>query len=93
MDIYKARELQKQLFKLSNVPFRRMESAIRNDTFYYVNIYHLSKERVMMMDVGMLGRIKYSLDNKVIISFEYVPSTVTERVPVGMYVTEFIPVD
>lgn len=91
MNIYKARNLQKMLYKYSGACFRRMRCKIIDGILYYLIWHRLSNNATSELDITDITRMTGDLENGILIRVEYVNNTY--NIPEGMYVIELIPVD
>ncbi len=104
MDIYKARELQKILFKASNVEHKRMRTIIRSDgTLAYTVVhsipFHESYRKIMDMDIETIIRMFLAVKSGVEVAIEVITENnrellgVSPYFPNGFLIREIIEVD
>ncbi len=104
MDIYKARELQKTMFKASSIEHKRMRTILRNNgTLAYTVVhsipFHESYRKIMDMDVDTIIRMSLAIKNGVEVAIEVITENdrellgVSPYFPNGFLIREVIEVD
>lgn len=97
MDIYKARNLQKFLFKRdrrnSEKSFKRMRTYTFGNEFYYTIFHYVSTTRAFQFTENMVHIILEDINNDVKVNIEYINKEINLNVPEGLYLIEFIEVD
>ena len=100
MDIYKARNLQKECFKNSNVNFKKMGTKIFDNILYYSVLHLICRGLAVQLDEDTIDRIKNNFKDGIITNIQYInmkllypDSGILNNIPDGLYSVELIPVD
>ncbi|MDD3474424.1 MAG: hypothetical protein PHP08_00790 [Candidatus Dojkabacteria bacterium] len=100
MDIYKARELQKELFKKSESEHKKMRvvSSVSDDAkIAYAVVHHITDNRGMCIDSNIIGRFQKDVEMGVLVSIHFL--SIEEKIykfltdPAGIYIVELIEID
>ena len=92
MNIFKARKLQKELYKATESPFKTSKTMLKNGMLLYVNLYLITSEFTGYVITesfaeGVRNRIKRDSQEEITYLDGY------ENLPSGMYLCDVIKVD
>jgi len=101
MNIYRARALQKALFKNSVATFKRMRTLFSDDGKLMYTIYHKMCDDVEgyigSIVPDFISRLKYCENENVDVAIYIVTDRMKEEhgiiLPIGFYILEFIEID
>ena len=94
MEINKARNVQKRLFQLSDVPFKKTRTILDVDGNLFYVVYHQISESdssVIEITRKSVNRINESITAGLIVMMEY--NINNKSIPKAIYMTELIPID